>query len=252
MEQFSTPYDSHAHSLSTALNYLYLYDDFMDNIEVVADMGCGAGLDTHWWATRETRDEVPEPQDYLCYAVDIDTDKIEPTVLEHSNIIPISGNFETRVIPRQVDLMWCHNSFQYAVNPLNTLKVWNETMNVDGMLVITMPMTQSYQYNRLKTRSVDRCYYNYNICNLMYILAVNGFDCRDSYFDISANNPWISAAVYKSDQEPLDPATTTWHDLVELKLVNDSVASSLNKYGYVAQEELIFKWLDQDWRYAKN
>ena len=86
----------------------------------------------------------------------------------------------------------------------------------------------------------------------MYILAVNGFDCRDSYFNMSENNMWLSAAVYKSPHPPMDPATTTWHDLVDLSLVNDSVALSLSKYGHVVQEELLFTWLDKDWRYAKN
>jgi len=251
MDLFKNPADSHNHSLSI-LNYLYVYDDFMDSLEVVADMGCGSGLDIRWWATRETRDDPPEPHNYLCYAVDSKPDILEPEVAEIPNVVSIVGNFETRVIPRQVDLMWSHNTFQYAINPMATLRVWNETMNYNGMLILTVPMYQRYQYNRLKTVAANGCYYSYNICNLMYMLAVNGFDCRDCYFDMQENSPWISAAVYKSPHAPLDPATTTWHDLVDLNLVNDSVAISLNKYGYVAQEELLFTWLNKDWRWAKN
>lgn len=251
MDLFKNAQESHLHSLKT-LEYLFLYDDFMDGIKVVADMGAGAGLDTQWWATRETRDENPEPHNYLCYAVDLNTNLLEKEVAELPNVVAITGNFETRVVPRQVDLMWCHNSFQYAVNPLNTLRVWNETMNINGMLLLTVPMYQAYQYNRLKNRGVNGCYYNYNICNLMYMLAVNGFDCRDSYFDMQPNSPWISIAVYKSEHAPMDPATTTWYDLVDLGLVNDSVAISLSKYGFVAQEELVFTWLDKDWRFANN
>jgi len=234
------------------LNLLYEYDSFLDSIEVVADMGCGNGQDLEWWATLMTRDDPPEPHNYLCYAIDKNIKQLDASVLENTNIVAIEGNFETRLIPRQVDLIWCYNSFQYVTNPLGTLKVWNETMNVNGMLVLTVPQFQSYEYNRLKTRSISGCYYHYNICNLMYMLAVNGFDCRDCYFDMKENDPWIKAAVYKSEHAPMDPATTTWFDLADKHLVNDSVIQSLNKYSQVVQEELLFTWLDRDWRYAKN
>jgi len=234
------------------LNLLYEYDSFLDSIEVVADMGCGTGQDLKWWATLMTRDDPPEPHNYLCYAIDKNIKQLDASVLENTNIVAIEGNFETRLIPRQVDLIWCYNSFQYVTNPLGTLKVWNETMNVNGMLVLTVPQFQSYEYNRLKTRSISGCYYHYNICNLMYMLAVNGFDCRDCYFDMKENDPWIKAAVYKSEHAPMDPATTTWFDLADKHLVNDSVIQSLNKYSQVVQEELLFTWLDRDWRYAKN
>jgi len=234
------------------LNLLYEYDSFLDSIEVVADMGCGTGQDLKWWATLMTRDDPPEPHNYLCYAIDKNIKQLDASVLENTNIVAIEGDFETRLIPRQVDLIWCYNSFQYVTNPLATLKVWNETMNVNGMLVLTVPQFQSYEYNRLKTRSISGCYYHYNICNLMYMLAVNGFDCRDCYFDMKENDPWIKAAVYKSEHAPMDPATTTWFDLADKHLVNDSVIQSLNKYSQVVQEELLFTWLDRDWRYAKN
>ena len=49
---------------------VYQYDSFLDSLEVIADFGCGEGLDVEWWATLETRDEPPEPRNYLCYAVD--------------------------------------------------------------------------------------------------------------------------------------------------------------------------------------
>ena len=56
MALFKNAYASHDHSLEI-LNMLYGYDSFLDNLKVIADMGCGAGLDTEWWATLETRDD---------------------------------------------------------------------------------------------------------------------------------------------------------------------------------------------------
>lgn len=252
MDQFKTPVESHKHSLDI-LNILYEYDSFMDSISVVADMGCGAGLDIEWWATLNTRDDPPEPHSYTCFAVDKNIKQIEPAILEaNPNIVPIQGDFSLdRLISRDVDLMWCHNSFQYVTNPLETLNLWNKNMSFNGMLVLSLPQHQTYQFNRIQTRSFSGCYYHYNICNLMYMLAVNGFDCRDCYIWVDTNNPWMHFAVYKS-MDPLDPKTTTWHDLIDLRLVNDSVMNCINKYGHVRQEELIFTWLDKDWRFAKN
>ena len=252
MDQFRTPVESHAHSKQT-LDLLYLYDSFMDNIEVVADMGCGHGLDVEWWASLTTRDDPPEPHNYLVYAVDRNIKNIEPDMLvRNPNIKTIQGDMSTdRIIPRQIDLMWCHDSFQYLLNPLEALRNWNAMMNIDGMLILSIPQHQTHQYNRIHTRSYSGCYYHYNVCNLMYMLAVNGFDCRDCYVLADSNNPWLQFAVYKS-ADPMDPTTTSWHDLADKNLINDSAKLSLNTYGYVRQEDLIFTWFDRDWHFAKN
>lgn len=80
----------------------------------------------------------------------------------------------------------------------------------------------------------------------MYMLAVNGFDCRDAYLLKQFNDPWIQMAVYKSDIEPMDPKTTTWFDLADKNLLHPSVVQSINKHGFLAQEEIIMPWLDKE------
>lgn len=248
---FKNDLESHEHSLDV-LKMLYEYDSFLDSLKVIADMGCGSGLDVKWWAELTTRDDPPIPHEYTVYAIDRDLSKIDKTILQaNKNIIPLQADFESVHIPLQVDLMWSHDSFQYAMNPLATLARWNRYMNKDGMLVLNVPMHTTYAYDRLQTRSYSGCYYTYNVCNLMYMLAVNGFDCRDCYIYMAPNYGWIHFAVYKS-YEAMDPATTSWFDLADKNLLNDSVVASLNKYGSVRQEELIFTWLDKDWRFAKN
>lgn len=250
MVPFKNAQESHEHSRDV-LDMLYQYDTFMDSIKVVADMGCGAGLDVNWWATLTTRDDPPLPHNYLVYAVDLNIGRIDPDVLGHKNVKLIEGNFEQHTIPREVDLIWSHDSFQYAVNPVNTLRVWNEQMSINGMLVLNVPLAQTYSYDRIQTRSFSGCYYNHNICTLMYMLAVNGFDCRDCYVYMAPNYGWVHIAVYKT-MAPMDPAATSWFDLADKNLVNDSVMASLNKYGHVRQEDLMFTWLDKDWRWARN
>ena len=247
---FRNSYDSHDHSRGI-LDLIYGYDSFLDSLSVVADFGCGIGLDVEWWATLETRDDPPEPRDYLVYAVDKEN-KIEPHIAELKNVKFIQADFEDdNILPRKVDLLWSHDSFQYAVNPLNTLKVWNEQMSMNGMLVLNVPLAQTYSYDRIQTRSFNGCYYNHNLCTLLYMLAVNGFDCRDCYIYTAQNYGWVHIAVYKS-MSPMDPASTTWYDLIDKNLVHDSIITSLNTYGHVRQEDLIFTWLDKDWRFARN
>jgi hypothetical protein len=124
-------------------------------------------------------------------------------------------------------------------------------MNVNGMLVMALPQSIDYVYNRLTFRTENYSYFNYNISNLVYMLAVSGFDCRDAYFYKNANSNWIYLAVYKNS-EPLDPATTSLFDLAERGMLHDSVVQSLNNYGYIKQEEIVYPWLDKDFYQAKT
>ena len=47
---FKNAYASHDHSRGI-LDLIYGYDSFLDSLSIVADFGCGAGLDAEWWAT---------------------------------------------------------------------------------------------------------------------------------------------------------------------------------------------------------
>jgi hypothetical protein len=157
-----------------------------------------------------------------------------------------------RFIPRQIDLIWCHDVFQYITNPVYTLRQWNEMMSVNGMLIMSVPQSVHYNHNRLNNNSYNGWYFNHNVVNLMYMLAVNGFDCRDAYFYKDSNDMWLHVAVYKSDISPMDPQTTSWHDLADANLVNESVKNCIDRYGYVRQEEILTAWLDKDYYRIKE
>ncbi len=253
MAQFKNGADSHIHSLET-LQVLYGYDSFLDSLEFIADFGCGQGFDSQWWATLETRDDPPEPREYKVYAVDKNIQQFDKTVQILPNIFTFDYDLDDSyfLLPKPVDFVWCHDTFQYLINPINALKTWNKSMNVNAMLVIVLPQNQHYYYNRLQTHSVNHVYFNYNIVNLMYMLAVNGFDCRDAYFLKEENSPWLHAAVYKSEVEPMDPTKTNWYQLAELNLLNDNVIQCLKRYGHVRQEEIVTAWLDKDFHFSKE
>lgn len=250
MEQFRNAYHSHEHSVYQVLNLIYGYDDFLESIETVAVMGCGAGLDCQWWATLENKEDPPEPYNYRVYGVDIDINRvtIEPT----DNLQLIQGDFETVALPERVDLIYCHDAFQFALNPLQTIRHWNQLLNVNGMLVIAYQQPQSYVMNRWNSQTMSGCLHNHTFGTMLYMLALSGFDCRDAYFYKQPNNPWLYAAVYKNDEKFLDPSTTTWYDLCEKRVVNDSVIESVRRYGHLKMGEIFYPWLDKDYHYAQD
>jgi SAM-dependent methyltransferase len=240
---FSSHEQSHRHSLQT-LETLYEYDDFMESIKDLVDLGSGSGLDLEWWATRTTRDEVPQPLNIRCLGIDLEARSTLTT--KYSNLQHQFQNFEDPILAtRKFDVAWCHDAFQYALNPLQTLKNWWNIMNPNGMLVIIVPQTTNLESNAQAFDQASGCYYHWTPVSLIHALAVSGFDCRDGYFLKAANDPWLHAIVYKSEHEPMDPRTTSWYDLADRKLIPDSAAASALKYTHVRQRDLILPWLDK-------
>ena len=227
------------------LNELREYDSFLDGLTKIADMGCGIGEDIEWWANLESRDDPPVPYNYTCYAVDIDAGKLN-RISDKPNIIKIQADFEKPCIPVLIDFIFAHDVLQYATNPINTLRVWNQQMHVNGMLSIAVPQHSGVENNRYSSRSYNNCYFNYTPASLIYMLAVNGFDCRDAYLLKQLDDPWIFMSVYKSDIAPMDPKKTTWAMLAEKGLLNPSVVASIQRNGHVRQEEIVYPWLDRE------
>lgn len=227
------------------LNYIREYDSFLDSLKTIAVMGCGTGEDVTWWATLETRDDPPEPYNYKVFAVDRDASKLA-SIPSLSNIHKLERDFNNVCLPIPTDLMFSHDCLQYSSNPLATLKVWNEMMNVNGMLVLSVPQHSGVEHNRYYSRTHSGCYYHYTPTNLIYMLAVNGFDCRDAYLLKKFGDPWINIAVYKSTVKPMDPSTTSWTDLVSLGLLHPSIENSIVQYGYLRQEDIVMPWLDRE------
>ena len=227
------------------LDQLREYDSFLDSLHTIVDMGCGTGEDITWWATLETRDDTPIPYNYNCFAIDRDAAKLSQ-VPDLINVHKLEKDFNKFCLSVQADLMWSHDSLQYSTNPIETLKVWNEQMNVDAMLILSIPQHSGVADNKYYSRTHSGCFYNFTPTSLIYMLAVNGFDCKDAYMLKEFNDPWIHIAVYKSAIAPMDATTTTWLDLVNLGLLNSTVVNSINSYGYLRQEDILYPWLDKE------
>lgn len=241
---FTSSQESHAHSRQT-LDVLYEFDDFMESVEVMGDLGCGSGLDLEWWATRTTRDEFPRPLNIKC--IGIDRTEGLPMAKKYTNMQYQSQDFETDLLwqKRKFDVLWCHDSFQYVLNPFATLSLWHQSMSKDGMLVIIVPQSTNIEYKQQAFDQRDKCYFHWTLVNLIHVLAVSGFDCADGFFKKNATDPWIHAVVYKSEIEPQNPANTTWYQLAETGLLPESAVASINRHGYLRQRDLVLPWLDR-------
>lgn len=241
---FTTPANSHQHSLKT-LNLLYEFDDFMESVGTVADMGCGSeGLDIEWWATRTTRDEEnPEPLNIKCTGIDLVSGT--RSARDHKNIVFLQRDFENFDDEMEFDVIWCHDSFQYSLNPLNTLANWWHKLTPGGMMILILPQSTNVEFNELAFDQWSGSYFNHTIVSLMHQLSVNGFDCRDGFFKKAINDPWIHAIVYKSEHEPMNPKEMNWYKLDELELLPESASQSLKRFGHVRQRDLVLPWIDK-------
>lgn len=241
--QFPDAQSSHKHSLQT-LEAFYEFDDFMASIDSVLDLGCGAGLDMLWWSTRTTRELAnPRPLNIRCTGVD----RAENCAARHPLITYRSRDFETEMdLPtKRFDLLWCHDSWQYVMDPLNTLLRWRARTNDNGMLVIVVAQTTNFVHNRQQFEQSDGCFYHWTLVSLIHALSVTGWDCRNGFFRKTANDPWIQAVVYKSASQPLGPRAR-WYDIADAGLLPESAEKGINRRGYLAQQDLILPWIDKN------
>lgn len=239
---FARPQDSHQHSLQT-LSMLYNHIDFMESIGTLADMGCGTGLDLEWWATRTTQEDNPKPLNIRCVGIDC-TPQLSLSQ-KYRNISFTHQDFEQPIKQKnKFDVLWCHDSFQYVIDPFTTLRQWNEATHENGMLVLILPQTTNMEFNDQEFDQPDYCYYNWTMVSLMHVLAVNGWDCGSGFFKKAPGDHWLHAVVYKSTHPPMDPRTTRWYQLAEMGLLPDSAKQSILKYGYLRQRDLVVPWLD--------
>lgn len=243
---FSSEQESHNHSLFT-LESLYEYDDFMESVGSIIDMGCGKQmLDLEWWATRTTRDENPIPLNIRCVGVDKhDTPSI---VNQYPNLAYYKSDFNNPPEQKKsgFDVVYSHNSFQYSLNPLQTLTAWNHIANPGGMLILSVPQTTNLIHNQLSVYTEPCTYFHYTFANLMYMLSVTGWECADGHFYKSPTDPWLNLIVYKGTHGQLDPSTTTWYDISDRGLLPQCASDSIFRFGHVRQQDLVLPWIDKN------
>ena len=240
--KINTIQTSHGRGLAT-LNALYQYHDFMESIKSMIDLGCGAAQELEWWATRTADDDNPTLLNIDCLGIDLCTDT--DSIKKYPNMTKVKADFESYTSEKKFDVLWCHDAFQFAITPIQTLMNWRNIASDGAMLVLIVPQTTNVVHQQLAFEQASGTYYHYSLVNLIHMLAVAGWDCKAGFFSKHPYDSWIHAIVYRGEHPPFDPRTTTWYDLVEARVLPDSADKSIMAHGCLRQQDLILPWLDQ-------
>lgn len=216
--------------------------DFMDSLSVIADMGCGKGADSALWA--DNVDENGKPRNLFVFALDkkIQIDNHN----RRSNIKIVKEDYSNTTIAKEkVDVLWCYNSFQYATDPVKTLRHWWDIMNEDGLLYIAIPQSNYIDdLSRWQMINSSGCFWPHNIVSLIYLLAACGFDCNGGHFKQRRHEQMLHFCAYRSSNKPMNLADASLYTLNEMHMLPKSISKCIEKYGSIRHEFLILPWLD--------
>jgi SAM-dependent methyltransferase len=247
---FTISEESHAHSRET-LEEFCNHIEFLQSIKRVCDIGCGKEqLDINYWATLTDQDEEnPQPLNIKCTALDI----VQPPNLKVKNVRRIKQDFNlglTVLNDKSQDIVWCHDSLQFAHSPLDLLFEINRILDPQGMLYLYVPSTINVYYGRFESYCCNNQLFTFTLPQLIYLLAIAGFDVKDAYFRKPKFVDGIDCVVYKNS-EPLDKSTT-WGDLVDKDLLSASARDVVLAKNYLSDQGLLTQWLNGevfDYRY---
>jgi len=245
MSSFGSPQEKQEHSFKNVLSYMYGYDDFMDSVGRVVDLGCDVeATNMLWWANATTKDETQTPLGIKCIGVNT----FEKLNVKHNSISYQNYDIESlNSVKKPFDIVWCYDQLQYLLNPYQALSNWWYIADTDAMLVLAVPQTVNAEYHIQEYNLALSHKYHYTMPQLIYMLAVSGWDCRSGFFKKTPGDPWLYAIVYKSNIEPMDPKETNIYKLAEqTELLPQCAVDGIHKYGKLRQRDLILPWLDKN------
>lgn len=240
---FTSQEQAFQHSKKHILDLFYEHDDFMESIGRVVDLGCDTeALNMLWFANATTRDVQQLPLNIKC----VGQSAIDKINIKHKGISLQKGSPESLdTTKKKFDVLYCHDTLHFITNPYQALHNWWHIANKDAMLVIAVKQTTNVEFNMLEYNMQMNYKHHYTVPMLLYMLAVNGWDCNGGFFKKEIGDPWIYAVVYRSDVEPMDPETTNLYKLIqETDLLPGVAAKSIEKYGMLRQKDLVLPWLD--------
>ena len=241
----------HEHSIHT-LERLNQFDDFKRSIKTLVDLGCGQGKDLEYWANMRDITEDGEPGAYLninCVGIDRNCETIKP---QRHNIQYKNHDLNSTgpILSTKADVAWCHDVMQYIYSPVEFLGRVNHCLSIGGMLYLCVPSTVNVLEHRFQHYTPAQHLHTFTVTQIIYLLALNGFDVKDFYLQKRKFEDVIQAVVYK-ERDPL-PYNTTWYELVEQGLLSDNMNEIVMKNGTLTDQGLVTTWVDgtnQDYRW---
>lgn len=240
MNLFESDQASHLHSLQT-IQLIEKYESYLMGIRTIYDMGCGSGKDAQYFLSMKyPSNGIMTPYQFKVVGIDVNDVNVRHN---DPRLTFIKYDFEEYDNGLNADMIWSHDSFRFAIDPLKTLRNWWKILNLNGMLAIITPQTTNIHHGKPVNRTYPSNFYHYTITNLIYMLAVSGFDLRDNRFWKEPNDPWLHLIAYKGDFEPFqNPRVVTWYQLLDR--LPDRWVGEVKKTGYLKEEVLQTHWIN--------
>ena len=212
----------------------------------MADFGCGKGKDLEFWANMQVWNEDGTKDRYLnfnCVGFDLHAENNVPS---RKNIKYKNHDFNTdnTVWSVPFDVVWCHNVMQSIYSPVEFLGRVNRTMAPGSMLYLCVPSTVTIYQNRFQNYTPAQNYHTFTVSQILYLLALNGFDVNDFYLQKEKYTDLIQILTYK-EREPL-PYNTSWYEIADMNIVNDNLKSIIMHNGILSDQGIITKWVNGD------
>tara|TARA_B100001093_G_scaffold387664_1_gene373689 strand:- start:2573 stop:3343 length:771 start_codon:yes stop_codon:yes gene_type:complete len=234
--------DSHQHSLE-ALNLLNGFDDFKLSIKHMADFGCGNGKDLEYWANMQEFDEDGNPSRYLnfnCVGFDLHAENNVPS---RQNIKYKKHDFnkDDTIWSVPFDVVWCHNVMQHIYSPVEFLGKVNRAMSMGSMLYLCVPSTVSVYHKRFQNYTPSNNFSTFTVSQIIYLLALNGFDVKDFYLQKEKYTDFIQVLTYK--ERDCLPYDTSWYAMVDMDILSENIKEQVMVNGALSDQGLITRWL---------
>jgi SAM-dependent methyltransferase len=231
------------HLDTVAYGWLNLFDDTMwDQFLTVLDIGCGDGRHAHWWGTRRPFNQKEEFAPFTqCKAIDL----FEPSN-DYKNSFEFSqGDYHKLPWSKHTfDIVWSHYSLQYSTNPHKALWEWRRVLKPDGRLYLTVP-SHDYWFKDKIYHSVEHNWgTTFTLANLIYMLALCGYDTSQGCYYKSKKDPFIriDVPVNSKLKKPLDNLETSLYDLIDMSLLPPHLEQAVSRKGILRDEDFIITW----------
>jgi hypothetical protein len=105
-----------------------------------------------------------------------------------------------------------------------------------------VPSTISVYQNRFQNYTPTQHFNTFSVSQIIYLLALNGFDVNDFYLQKEKFIDIIQVVTYK-EREPL-PYSTSWYEMVDMGILNDNIKEIVLQNNILSDQGLVTKWLD--------
>ena len=234
------PASSNLHSRNY-LEQIFQFEEMMESIDSVLDVGCAKGHDSSYWAEAGTVDEDGNLLPLNIQVTAIDKENTFDDEYKHENIKFVQTDWIDFQSKEQYDVIWAHNVLHQAHDPLKFLHKMNSCCNLGGMMCLSFPTTINMFYGEPDIRIYDKATHHITIVNLIHMLALSGFDCNDAYFLKQPNSNIINALVYKETDKVYNYNDISIYELNDLLPL--SMQDQLSRFGYLTNKRLFLTWL---------